>query len=217
MTDTAPGEFPVSYPYAPPGLEPPSGPSPGHTPVSGPPPGHLPGHPPAPQWEQAGPAPVPDPPQGPGVTPPFATPPTEGRSSRLWFGLGIGALVMVLVCGGGIAAVIGLVTTAGTALNEQVQVVVGGYFEAVRQKRWQDAYTQLCEESQKDETLTAFTSRVSAQEPIRSYKIGSLSIAAIEPVVPVDVVYGSGADGTLQVSLRQDGSTGQFEVCSVEG
>jgi hypothetical protein len=157
------------------------------------------------------------PPQGPGVTPPFATPPTEGRSSRLWFGLGIGALVMLLVCGGGIAAVIGLGTTAGKALNEQVQVVVGDYFDAVRQKRWQDAYTQLCEESQKDETLAAFTSRVSAQEPIRSYKIGSLSIAAIEPVVPVDVVYGSGADGTLQVYLRQDGSTGQFEVCSVEG
>ena len=74
----------------------------------------------------------------------------------------------MLVCGGGIAAVIGLATTAGTALNEQVQVVVGDYFEAVRQKHWEDAYTQLCEQSQKGETLTAFTSRVSAQEPIRS-------------------------------------------------
>ena len=45
----------------------------------------------------------------------------------------------------------------------------------------------------------------------------SLSIAAVEPVVPVDVVYGSGAGDTLQVYLRQDGSTGRFEVCDVEG
>jgi hypothetical protein len=213
MTYTGSGEPAVSAPY----------PSPGQAPAGVPPhgsdvaqpgsglaqPGQSYGPPP-------GPPPVPDPPQGPGVTPPFPVPPTEGRSSRLWMGIGIGALVAVLVCGGGIAAIIGLATTGTRALNEQVEVVVGDYFEAVQQKRYNDAYGQLCEDVHEEESVADFTRRVSAEPVISRYDIGNLSPAAIDLAVPVDVVYADGASATLRVLLEQDGSTGAFEVCGVE-
>ncbi len=163
------------------------------------------------------PGPVPDPPQGPGVIPPFPVPPTEGRSSRVWLGIGVGALVTVLVCGGGVAAVIGLATTGARALNEQVDVVVGDYFEAVKQKRFDDAYEQLCEDAQDDESPAEFTQRLSAEPALANYTVGNLAVSAIEPVVPVDVVYVGGAKDTVQVSLSQNSSTGRLEVCGVEG
>lgn len=164
-----------------------------------------------------GAGPVPDPPQGPGVTPPFPVPPTEGRRSRVWLGIGIGALVTVLVCGGGVAAVIGLATTGARALNEQVDVVVGDYFEAVKQKRFDQAYEQLCEDAQDDESPAEFTRRLSAEPAVADYTVGNLAVSAIEPIVPVDVVYVGGARDTVRVSLSQNSSTGRLEVCGVEG
>ncbi len=163
------------------------------------------------------PGPVPDPPQGPGVTPPFPLPPTEGRRSRVWLGIGIGALITVLVCGGGVAAIIGLATTGARALNEQVDVVVGDYFEAVKQKRFDDAYKQLCEDARDDESSAEFTRRLSAEPALDTFTVGNLAVSAIEPVVPVDVVYVGGARDTVQVSLSQNSSTGRLEVCGVEG
>jgi hypothetical protein len=156
-------------------------------------------------------------PRGPGVTPPFAAPPVEGRGSRLWFGLGVGALAVVLCCGGGIAAAIGLTSVGGRALTEQVDVVVGDYFEALKQQRYEDAYQQLCDDAQGEETPAEFSRRLAAEAPIASYEIGRLSVRAIEPVVPVRVVYDSGADANLRVHLSQDTSTGGFEVCGVDG
>jgi hypothetical protein len=221
MTYTGSGEPAVSAPYPAPGQPPAAVPSHGSDFAAigagyGPPPGPPPGPQPDQPGRRPGPPPVPEPPQGPGVTPPFAVPPTEGRSSRLWVGIGIGALVAVLVCGGGIAAIIGLATTGTRALNEQIEVVVGDYFEAVQQKRYNDAYGQLCEDVQEEESAADFTRRVSAEPVISRYDIGSLSAAAIDLAVPVDVVYADGAADTLRVFLAQDGSTGAFEVCGVE-
>lgn len=160
---------------------------------------------------------VPPTPQGPGAVPPFPAPPTEGRSSRLWLGLGLGALALLLCCGGGGAAVFGIGTVAARALNEQVDVVVGEYFDAVRQKRLDDAYAQLCEDAQQAESRAEFARRVGAEPAIMSYEVGDITLASVEPVVPVEVVRADGATETLQVDLRQDQSTGQFEVCGVEG
>jgi hypothetical protein len=132
-------------------------------------------------------------------------------------GLGIGALVAVLACGGGIAAIIGLATTGTRALNEQVQVVVGHYFEAVQQKRFDDAYEQLCQQAKEQESAADFVARVGAEPAIATFDIGNLAVSSIDPVVPVDVVYLDGAADTLRVNLSQNGSTGALEVCGVEG
>jgi hypothetical protein len=155
-------------------------------------------------------------PRGPGATAPFPAPPTEGRSARVWWGVGAGALAVVLFCGGGTAALIGLATVGAKAVDEQATVVVGGYFDAVRQKRYDDAYGMLCEQAQDDESPGEFSRRIAAEQTIRSYDVGTVSLVTTVPVVPVKVVYDTGDNANLQVSLRQDRNTGEFEVCGVE-
>jgi hypothetical protein len=212
MTYTGSGEPAVSAP--PPGPSYPPLPEGQHY---GPPPGPSAYGPPVYGPPVYGPPAVPEPPRGPGVGIPFPVPPTEGRSSRVWVGLGIGALVAVLACGGGIAAIIGLATTGSRALGEQAEVVVGDYFQAVQQKRYDDAYEQLCEKAQDDETADEFNRRLVGEPAIADYDIGDTSVSAIDPVVSVDVVYVDTTADTLRVYLVQDSSTGRFEVCGVEG
>jgi hypothetical protein len=161
-------------------------------------------------------APVPPPPQGPGVYPPFPTAPTEGRNRRIGLGLGIGGAVLVLVCGGGIAGVIGLVTVMSRALTEQAHVVVGQYFEDVRAKRYNEAYDAQCQEAKDRESRSEFASRVAEDEPIVSYRVGDFSLADINQSVPVDVTYDDGDTGQLSVYLSQSTQTGRFQVCGVE-
>lgn len=162
------------------------------------------------------PAPVPPTPQGPGAVPPFPAPPTEGRGGRLWLGLGLGGLALLLCCGGGGAALFGIGTVANRAFNEQVDVVIGDYLDAVRQKRLDDAYDQLCEEAKNTESVGEFTRRVAAEPAITSYDVGDTTLASVDPVVPVQIVYADGRSGTVRVDLQQNGKTGEFEVCGVQ-
>src|SRR3954466_13328603 len=158
---------------------------------------------------------APAPPQGPGVIPPFPAPPTEGRGRRIGLGLGIGAFVALLVCGGGLAAAIGLTTVASRAFNEQAQVVVGDYLDDVKAKRYDEAYAALCSEARQAESQAEFTSRVATEEPIESYRVGELNLADVDLPVPVEVTYADGRTETLKAYLGQSRETGQFQVCSL--
>jgi hypothetical protein len=155
-------------------------------------------------------------PAGPGVTPPFAAPPVEGRSTRLWVGLGIGALALLLCGGGGVAALIGLVLTTSKAADEQVRASVGAYFDAVRAKQYDEAYRLLCPPARAAESASAFATRVAAEDPIRTYDVQPVALASTDLNVDVDVVYDNGTQDTVQVQLRQNTSTGRFEVCGVK-
>ncbi|MFI6762642.1 hypothetical protein ACIBF5_26260 [Micromonospora sp. NPDC050417] len=154
------------------------------------------------------------PPPGPGVTPPFAAPPTEGRTMRLWLGLGVAALAVVLCCGGGAAAVVGLGVAGGQAVNEQARAVTGDYFDALRKQEYDNAYEVLCDAAQRRESPREFEARVSDEPQIRSYEIGEVT-GTTDLAVPVDVVYGTGGSDRLRVLLAQDRRTGQLEVCGV--
>ncbi|MEJ3746576.1 hypothetical protein WEI85_27945 [Actinomycetes bacterium KLBMP 9797] len=156
-----------------------------------------------------------EPPVGPGVTPPFAAPPTEGRTLRLWLALGVAGLAAVLCCGAGGAALVGVVITSTEAINEQVEAVVGDYYAAVRDERYQEAYDLLCDELRDDETQREFADRVS-REPIRSYEVGDAAIAE-DLSVPVNVTYADGDQRTVEVTMVQDTGTGELEVCGFDG
>lgn len=156
----------------------------------------------------------PPPPQGPGVLAPFPAPPTEGKRRRLGIGLGVGAGVLVLVCGGGLAAAIGLNAVVGNALDEQAQVVIGNYLEDLEAKRYSEAYDQLCDPERARTTEAEFTSRVAGEEPIASWDVGDVSLTDLG--VPVDVTYANGETARLQATLGQDPDTGQFQVCTIE-
>ena len=158
---------------------------------------------------------APAPPQGPGVYPPFPAPPTEGRGRRLGLGLGIGAFVVLLVCGGGLAAAIGVMTVASRALNEQAKVVVGAYLDDVRAKRYDEAYDSLCSEARQAESEAEFTSRLATEDPITSYRIGTINLADVDLPVPVEVTYADGHTENLKAYLGQSRETGQFQVCSI--
>jgi hypothetical protein len=155
--------------------------------------------------------PVPAPPQGPGVFPPFPAPPTEGRGRRIGLGLGIGGGILLLVCGGGVAATIGLFSVMSSALNEQAHVVVGDFFDAVKAKRYGEAYNSQCEDVKNQETQAEFTRRITAIDPIASYTVGDVDLT-----VPVQVTYTDGQTGTLEVYLEQSPDTGEFQVCGVQ-
>jgi hypothetical protein len=159
---------------------------------------------------------APAPPQGPGVFPPFPAPPTEGRGRRVGFGLGIGAVVVLLVCGGGLTAAIGLTQVVNRALNEQAQVVVGAYLDDLEAKRYDDAYRSLCSEARDAESQAEFTSRVATEDPIESYKVGEINAADVDLAVPVDVTYADGRTESLKAFLGQSRETGEFQVCSLE-
>lgn len=159
---------------------------------------------------------VPDPPQGPGVVPPFPAPPTEGRRFRLGLGLGIGALVVLLVCGGGVAALVGFGTVAGRALNEQADVVIGAYIEDLQGRRWAEAYASLCADTKAVTSQAQFTSEAAADEPIRDFTVGDLPLTSVDLAVPVDVTYADGDTARLQAYLGQSRETGQFQVCRLQ-
>jgi len=155
-------------------------------------------------------------PPGPGVAPPFAAPPVEGRTARLWIGFGVAALVVVLCCGGGTAALVGLIVTGTEAINEQAQAVAEDYFDAVSQREYGTAYGLLCERVQGQESSGEFERRLSREPQIVEFQVGDVSVTN-RIVVPVDVSYAGGGADNLRVSLAQNTGTGELEVCGIEG
>ncbi|MEU4244633.1 hypothetical protein [Actinoplanes sp. NPDC026619] len=159
-------------------------------------------------------SPAPGVPQGPGVFPPFPAPPVEGKGKRIGWGIGIAAVIAVLVCGGGLAAVIGIGISASGSVQERAEAAVGDYLDAVKAKKYDEAYGLLCDQAQEDESPAEFRTRVAAEEAITGYKFGDLNFVTYS--LPVDVTYTGGDSTELEAYLRQDSSTGGFELCSLE-
>jgi hypothetical protein len=88
---------------------------------------------------------VPAPPQGPGVAPPFAAPPRDKDRKSLWIGLGVGGLVLVLCCVGGIFGFGSIMNTGNQLVANQAKSVVGAYLEALQEGDTDRAYAQLCD------------------------------------------------------------------------
>lgn len=132
---------------------------------------------------------------------------------RMWLGLGVAALAVVLCCGGGTLALIGLGISATQAINEQARAVVGDYFDALRRDDFAEAYDLLCTDLQRRESPREFQRRQTAEPEITAVQIGTVSIAD-ELVVPVDVTYVGGRQDNLHVRLEQE-SDGGLSICGV--
>ncbi|WP_239095814.1 Rv0361 family membrane protein [Micromonospora lutea] len=156
---------------------------------------------------------VPVPPTGPGAAPPFAAPPTEGGRSRLWLGLGAGALALLLCCGGGGTAVVGLLVSGVQAIEEQGRTVSADYYRALSNGDYGQAYDQLCEDARRRESRQEFERRSAAEPQISSYRVGDVDTTTL--TVPVEVTYSGGGQERQQVVLAQDPQTGGMEVCGV--
>ncbi|MFI5849253.1 hypothetical protein ACIA8B_23420 [Micromonospora chalcea] len=165
--------------------------------------------PPAPPADQGTPAP----PQGPGAAPPFAAPPTEGGRTRLWLGLGAGALAVLICCGGGGAAVVGLAVSNAQAIGEQGRAVTSDYYQALVAREWSKAYDTLCADLRRREPRREFERRVATEPQISGYRVGEVDITTL--TVPVDVTLAGGRREAQTVTLAPDQQTGGVEVCGV--
>jgi hypothetical protein len=150
------------------------------------------------------------------VTPPFPAPPVEGRSVRLWLGLGAAGLAVLLCCGGGLAAGIGLVITGTQAIDERARAAVSGYLDDVRAERYREAYDGLCPELRQRESPREFADRLRDEPSITGYDLLDIEVGS-RIILPVDVEYASGGGDTLRFELEQDSGTGEFEVCGIDG
>jgi len=156
---------------------------------------------------------VPAPPQGPGVHPPFPAPPVEGRGKRIGWSIGIAIGVVVLVCGLGAAALIGVGLANRSSEQEKADVAISSYLGAVRAGKYDQAYNLLCDEAQEDESPAAFRARVSQEPVIESWTIGDLD--PFTGVVPVDATYDDGSSAQLRAYLGVDAGTASFRVCEI--
>lgn len=159
---------------------------------------------------------APAPPAGPGVQPPFAAPPSEGRTARVWLGLGVAGLAVVLVCGGGLVAGVGLILTGNAAINEQAHTAVEEYLQAVGAGRFGEAYRLLCDELRQRQSEREFTARVSRQPRVREYELRKTEMrSSDEAAVPANVTYTNGV--RRSVTYRVVVSHGQLRYCGVSG
>ncbi len=158
----------------------------------------------------------PAPPPGPGVQPPFAAPPSEGRNARVWLGLGVASLAVVLCCGVGIASVVGLVVTGTAALNEQAHAAVEDYLQAVGAGRYGQAYGQLCRELRLRQSQREFTAQVSAQPKVREYELLRTRMDENgDAVVPATVTYTNGT--TAEIDYRVIQEDAEIRFCGPTG
>ena len=159
---------------------------------------------------------IPAPPPGPGVRPPFAAAPVEGRTARLWLGLGLAGAVLALCCGAGVVALGGLIFTGVEAVNEQARAATADYLDAEIAGDWQEAYEQRCARDRRAESLPAFTDRVSSLPRIESYRLDDAAITPEGMIrMPATVRYADGSSERLSVPLVQNSETGRLEVCGL--
>jgi hypothetical protein len=157
---------------------------------------------------------VPAPPPGPGVRPPFVAPPTDGNRRRLWTGLGIGAAVLVLVCGGGIAGFAALVR--GTVHERSVNATraVTEFLTDLEHDDFAGAYRAQCEPLRERLTLAEFTADFS-NPSLESFRLDQPEISTDATIVPVQLTFDDG--GTVHdrivVIVESDGTS---RVCGEE-
>ena len=156
---------------------------------------------------------VPAPPQGPGVQPPFPAPPVEGRGRRVGLSIGVALGVVVLVCGGGLAAMIGILASSQSSAQEHANLAVSGYLDALRDGKYDKAYDLLCDETQQNESQAEFRRRVSGEPVVRTYTMGKFDMLTFS--MPVDATYDNGTSVQLEAYLGSDRTTGAFQVCEL--
>jgi hypothetical protein len=152
---------------------------------------------------------APAPPRGPGVAPPFAVPPRDRDSKRLWIGLGIGGLILVLCCAGGIAG-IGVLAAGGDSIaRSQATSVVRTFLEAIKQEKYSDAYAELFDDITEKVTLADFQ-RTYGADKLDSYAVGQVDATNS---ITVDVTLNWQTRGTVEAQYTLVPAAPVLKIC----
>jgi hypothetical protein len=87
---------------------------------------------------------VPGPPPGPGVAPPFVAPPADRNRRGLWIGLGVGGVLLLLCCVGGVFGIGVLIVGTIDEAKRQATAVVEEYLNATIDRDFDRARDQFC-------------------------------------------------------------------------
>jgi hypothetical protein len=145
---------------------------------------------------------------GPGVVPPFASPPREGHGRRLGIGIAIGAVVFVLCCGGGIAGFGALVVTQAHQRVDDARTVVTSYMNDWRKQDYPAAYQLLCSDEKDQVSIDEFTNDID-QDTVVEFTVADPQAQSDAIAVPVHVTFddGSAADPLFKVVVDSDGNS----------
>jgi hypothetical protein len=153
----------------------------------------------------------PTPPQGPGVVPPFAAPPTDGIRRRMWIGLSVGALALILCCVGGIGGIVALEATAVKARTNAATKVVTNFLTDWQQSNYAGAYQLLCDDTRQQISLTSFAAQLS-QRDLADFTVGRPNLSTSVALVPVTLRFSGGGIENEQYPVTVN-SQNESEVC----
>jgi hypothetical protein len=159
---------------------------------------------------------VPPPPPGPGVRAPFAAPPTERNRKRMWIMLGVGAVLLVLCCGGGVFGFGAMVYSQAHALPVQARTVVTRYLDALRAGDYGGAYDQLCGQVRDRVTEESFAADQSRRPRMVAYTLDTAQITGSEVIVPARLETADGEVLRHEFGLVEDQRAGALRICHGE-
>jgi hypothetical protein len=155
---------------------------------------------------------VPPPPPGPGVAPPFAAPPSERSRKRMWIGLGVAGLVLVVCCAGGLFGV-GVYAVANNDLaSRQATTVVTQYLDALHAEDYRTAQAKLCDDLAQ-RTPVAQVAEQARREPFTAYRLDPPQVAQTAEVT----AHLTGPDGQpfTHTYTVEPADTGEWRICGI--
>jgi hypothetical protein len=155
---------------------------------------------------------VPAPPPGPGVQPPFVVAPTDGARQRRWLAVGLAGGTALLCCVGSLFGLGGLVVFGNRMIADQARAAVTDYLGALRDERYSDAYTQLCDRERESIDEIEFEASASSGPTLLAFTVGQAALSDVM-IVTASLHYEDYSSRDVHYLMEQDTSTGEFEVC----
>ncbi|MET7402303.1 hypothetical protein ABZS66_53365 [Dactylosporangium sp. NPDC005572] len=155
---------------------------------------------------------VPAPPAGPGVVAPFAAPPRDRDMKGLWIGLGVGGLVLVLCCVGGVLGGGFFISFADNLARTQVADVARGYLGALQAENYERARNEyLCAAEQSRHTVNWFRDHYAAS-PVVAFSVNEDDVSIQQDiVVPANVEQEGQAPRWMRFVMTQEGT--RYVIC----
>lgn len=143
-------------------------------------------------------------PPGPGVAPPFAAPPTDRNTKGLWVGLGVGGLVLLLCCVGGIAGLVVLTAGGNRIVESEARAVVSQFLGSLVREDYLEAYDVVCSDYTEENSIEAFEQRASSPT-IERFTIDAVDVTdAGDIVATASLGLSGGVTQTRDYPLVQD-------------